>query len=142
MPYAVKLTGSVKNEEATKTVLTITKKPLTTTADDLAAKYLIIQDEIKLLEQRKSELQEIIYAIMGNEKQIDTQFGSFIIQERRTLSWSLDSVRDVMGKTWPAFVKADDKILRARMATKDNIGCLLESTAKVALTNALTFKAL
>src|SRR5882724_8984921 len=85
-------------------------------ADALAAEYLALRDDEKRIKERKSEIQAIVRPLM-NEGKLATKHGIFAIEPRTTLSWSLEVVRMLFGKSWPSFVKVDNAAVAARASS-------------------------
>lgn len=121
---------------ATKTIKVSTTVK---TADLLAAEYLAIREAQAQLDARKEAVQSEVRTLM-TDGTLQTNTGTFSLQLRRSLDWSLDAVKDIMGRNWTAFVKADAALLKERMKTVDEIGVALTATATVKEVEAFTFK--
>ena len=119
----------------TKTVKAIVASPLKD-ADHLATEYLFVRDAEKNLAARKKELQEKVRALMGRDSELATSSGRFLIEERKSYSWSLDAIKTYFGKGHVAYLKADDKLVRGKMESEPELAKL----ADVKVTEALTFR--
>jgi len=107
--------------------------------DDLAAAYAEVQAEEKALAERKSALQSEVRARLIDGK-LETGAGTFRLEERKSLSWSVEDVKDIMGRAWTSFVKADDAVLRERMRSGDVTSEILAKFAAVRTVEAITFR--
>lgn len=118
---------------------TKTKKLITAPvimADDLALAYLKVQEAEKELIERKAEIKEHVLRIMGKRSVLETEHGTFRLESRESLSWSLEAVKGFFGPKWTAFIKADDKLVKAKMETMPE----LKKLADVRVVEALTLR--
>lgn len=115
-------------------------KPLPTTADQLAVEYLAIKLVEEQAAERKIALQAAVRAAM-TAGELKTKYGSFLIEERVSLSWPLDAVRLALPDQYAAFLTPDNALLRTRAKTADTAGAMLSATAVAKKTEALVFRA-
>lgn len=129
---------SVNSKVSTAKILSTTK--VTSVTDSLAQRYLALKEQQVAIEAELEEVKEEVKAQVNRDGVLSTSLGDFVLQTRKTLSWSLDTVKDIFGTKWTNFVAPDTKTLKARMEQKDEAARLLEIEAKVAVTEAVTFK--
>lgn len=110
-------------------------------ADSLAGMYLTIQEQEKNLEERKAAIRaEVVRRMAGaGSDRLATRHGSFRLERRRSLSWSLDDLKAAFGPKWTAFVKADDKLVRVKMEEGGAVGDRLAKAAGVKVVEAVSF---
>lgn len=110
------------------------------TPDALALEYLDIKSAEDALAKRKEAMQSAVREAM-TDGVLETRLGTFALSARKSYSWSLPIVREIMGDAlYLGFVRADDKLLRVRASETDAIGCSLMATAQVAESESLIFK--
>lgn len=106
--------------------------------DALAEEYATLREEIAVLESRKQEIVEKVKSLM-NDNSLKTSTGEFKKIVRKSYSWSLEALKAATGRQWQSFVQPDNKLVKARMETKDLIGCQLEVVSTVSETEAVSF---
>lgn len=119
----------------TKTVTTV-KTVARVTGDDLAREYRDIMAEEKEIAERKAEVKERVLDLMGRKSALPTAYGTFSLEERKSYTWSLGAIKDFFGSGYTAFIKADDKLVKAKMETEP----ALEKIADVKIVAALTLR--
>jgi hypothetical protein len=131
---------SVNSKVSTAKILstTTTSTKVTSVTDSLAQRYLALKEQEEALKAEREALNEEVRAHVVDNKLV-TSHGTFTIQTRRTMSWSLSALKSILGREWVSFVSPDTKLVKARMETKDEVGCLLECEAIVTTSEAVTF---
>lgn len=120
------------------------KKPIQVTSlpenavDTLAQKYLDIKEREAALKIEKDALNEAVRSLVV-DNELSTSLGKFVIQNRKSYSWNLTTLKIILPTEWQSFVVADNKLLRVRAEQVDNVGCALTGTAEVTITEAVTF---
>lgn len=105
------------------------------TADVLAASYIAIREKEKSLMADKQAIQAEVGSRLKNGE-LFTGLGVFRKEERRSYSWKVEAIKDFFGRSYAAYIKADDKLVRAKMETEPG----LAKIANVTVTEALTFR--
>lgn len=100
----------------------------------LAAEYLQLTASVKEATERLDAIKADVKARAASGEKLVCAEGAFVIQERRSLSWTLDAVKGFFGRNWTAYVKPDDKMLKA--VSDERVAAL----ADVTVVEAVTFK--
>ena len=103
--------------------------------DSLAAEFIQARQAKKEADDRFKAAQDAVKTAMGKKGTMKTPEGVFMIQTRTSYSWSVKSVKKVFGDIYMAYLKVDDKLVRAKMDAEP----MLESLAEVTEVQALVF---
>jgi hypothetical protein len=88
--------------------------------DDLD-RYLDLRAKEKAIKEEMEKLRaEIAGEMMNlNVSTVEGSTGRAMLVTKRSASWSIDAVKDAFGKTWTAYVKADDTRIKKSLDLVD-----------------------
>ena len=103
---------------------------------------VVIDKYAKLLEQ-EAEIKERKRLMLDSVKDylestaqtfVEDENGKFMLVSRKTLSWTLDSMKEALGRRWTLYVKPDDAKLKLEAKTSQKLAEGATETVKQVVT--------
>lgn len=105
---------------------------------NMVVEYLALKSEVKEREERIEELRGVLLKeTRAADGVLEIGDHKLTLEVRRSLSWSLDTVKDIFASKWTEYIEANSKLLRVRASEADAKGAMLMATASVKETEAL-----
>lgn len=107
-------------------------------ASDLAARWIEVKEKEKAIKAEVEELKAEIRARM-TDGEYKTKLGLFFLQKKRSLSWSIESLKALFGDAWELYAKANDTLLSQIARSSADNADKIAAAATVEITDAFQF---
>lgn len=108
------------------------KQKIETSFENLApaaavSRYLALDEKKKAIEEEMRGIRSYALSKIENGEFVEGDGGHFIMVNAVSLSWTVEKVKALFGSKWSDYVKADDKLVKAKMESLETNGDFKEA---------------